>query len=66
MGLDTLHEAEDDELEADERTALRSGRREGFFAHANGVAGHFGNGHARGALGSRSASHTPRDGRSPR
>ncbi|EJF62095.1 hypothetical protein DICSQDRAFT_169670 [Dichomitus squalens LYAD-421 SS1] len=26
MGLDTLHEAEDDELEADERTALGKGR----------------------------------------
>ena len=52
LGLDTLHEAEDDELEADERTALRTGRRERF--------GH-GNGHARGGHGSRSGSHTPRD-----
>ena len=42
----------DDELEADERTALRTGRRERF--------GH-GNGHARGGHGSRSGSHTPRD-----
>ncbi|KAI0691005.1 magnesium transporter NIPA-domain-containing protein [Cerioporus squamosus] len=64
LGLDTLHEAEDDELEADERTALRSGRRE-RFGNGNG------NGHARrmSGHGSRSGSHTPRDSvgrRSPR
>ncbi|TFK83164.1 DUF803-domain-containing protein [Polyporus arcularius HHB13444] len=65
LGLDTLHEAEDDELEADERTALRSGRRERFGngngnVHVRGMSGH----------GSRSGSHTPRDSvvgrRSPR
>ena len=52
VGLDTLREVEDDELEAaDERTALRAARREGFF----------GNGHAHArAHGSRSGSHTPR------
>ena len=61
LGLDTLHEAEDDELEADERTALRSGRSNGFF-HPNGHA----NGHGRGGRGSRSASGTPRESRSPR
>ena len=62
LGLDTLHEAEDDELEADERTALRSGRRE-FFGNGNM------NGHAGPFSGSRSGSHTPRDSvgrRSPR
>ncbi len=60
VGLDTLHEAEDDELEADERTALRYGRRERFgngSAHASPNP----NGHARGGRGSRSGSHTPRD-----
>ena len=54
VGLDTLQEAEDDELEADERTALRSGRF-GFG---------MGNGHARGhASRSHSGSSTPRSPR---
>ena len=67
LGLDTLHEAEDDELEADERTALRSGRREAFFGHAHAHAFGNGNGNAHAhALGARSASGTPRESRSPR
>ncbi len=59
LGLDTLREVEDDELEADERTALRSGRRDAF---------RFGNGNARGQHGSsrsHSGSNTPRETRSP-
>ncbi|EJF63578.1 hypothetical protein DICSQDRAFT_81777 [Dichomitus squalens LYAD-421 SS1] len=60
MGLDTLHEAEDDELEADERTALRKGRS-GRFGFG------MGNGHGRArASRSQSGSHTPRETRSPR
>ncbi|KAH9930519.1 magnesium transporter NIPA-domain-containing protein [Epithele typhae] len=63
VGLDTLHEAEDDELEADERTALRSGGgRRDRISFGNGHA--LGNGHAR--RGSRSTSHTPLESRSPR
>ena len=53
LGLDTLREVEDDELEADERTALRTGRR-------------YGNGNARGPSRSHSGSNTPRETRSPR
>ncbi|KAI1789427.1 magnesium transporter NIPA-domain-containing protein [Ganoderma leucocontextum] len=63
LGLDTLREVEDDELEADERTALRSGRGDPFrFGNGNG------NGHARGQHGSsrsHSGSNTPRETRSP-
>nr|VWP00271.1 C3H1-type domain-containing protein [Ganoderma boninense] len=56
LGLDTLREVEDDELEADERTALRSGRR---FGNGNG------NGNGNGSR-SHSGSNTPRETRSPR
>ena len=62
LGLDTLREVEDDELEADERTALRSGRRFGMNGNGSGS----GNGKHGSSPRSHSGSNTPRETRSPR